>query len=89
MAKILFPSEFFNAKDTLNCGQIFRFYPVGENAYRVISLDKCAIVETCGDTTKIICEDADADYFDNFFDLSRDYCKIVERVKGYKNGCDK
>ena len=85
MALITFPSEYFNARDTLECGQIFRFYPVGENAYRVISLDKCAIVETKGDITEVSCADSDRVYFENFFDLSRDYGAIVDSVKSHRN----
>ena len=80
MTKISFASEYFDVKDTLFCGQIFRFKTV-DNGYMVYTLDKCAYVETAGDTTTVFCEDFDKDYFERFFDLSRDYASICASAK--------
>jgi N-glycosylase/DNA lyase len=81
MKTIKFSSEFFNIKDTLECGQVFRFKSFG-NGYLIFSKDKCAFAETKGDFTLITTNDEDYDYFYNYFDLSRDYSKIFNHVKG-------
>ena len=41
MVTFSFSSEFFNVKDTLECGQIFSYKKIGEN-YIVYSADKIA-----------------------------------------------
>ena len=77
MAKITFNSEFFNIKDTLECGQIFRFNK-HDDGYVVFTLDKCAYLYSLGDKTVILCEDSDEEYFYNYFDLARDYSVIYD-----------
>lgn len=75
LVKIQFPTEYFSIKDTLNCGQVFRFREY-KNGFLVYSGDKCAFCyqeETC---SIIECKEEDRDYFYNYFDLSRDYKKI-------------
>ena len=79
MEKIVFNSEYFNVQDTLLCGQLFRYFPVSEkaNAYFVNSADKRCLVYNDGKNAVIECENADRSYFENYFDLSRDYGAIV------------
>ena len=79
MQKLTYSGEYFNAKDTLLCGQVFRFFPVSEKdgAYFVCSADKRCLVYNDSGLAVIECEDADAEYFKNYFDLSRDYGAIV------------
>ncbi len=81
MKTIKFISEYFNIKDTLECGQVFRFIN-DNNGYLIFSRDKCAFAETKGEFTFITTNDEDYDYFYNYFDLSRDYSKIFNHVKG-------
>lgn len=76
--KIEFDSRYFNPEHTLECGQIFRFYPFGQG-YIVLSADKACYVYTKGDTTTVECDDED--YFRGYFDLEKDYSEIVERAK--------
>ena len=68
MRKITVPSEFFSAKDALECGQIFRYIPYNE-AYLVFSADKACLIKTAGDQTEITTDDSA--YFENYFDLTR------------------
>ena len=82
MKQIIFNSEFFNIKDTLECGQIFRFVQYN-NGYLVYSMDKCAYVYNLGDKAFIECEDLDAEYFYNYFDLDRDYKTIYNEAKSH------
>ena len=79
MEKIVFKSEYFNVTDTLNCGQLFRYFPLAgrENAYYVNSADKRCLIYEDGENTVIECEDADRAYFRDYFDLARDYGAIV------------
>ena len=75
MEKLVLSSEFFNVKDTLECGQVFRFFPY-EKGFLVVSINKCAYVYQEDNFTVIECEKEDKDYFYNYFDLDRDYGKI-------------
>lgn len=68
----------FNVKQTLDCGQIFR-YTIEDNIAKVYSKDKFAnIVSTANE---IIIKTDDVDYFENFFDLKTDYNKIKLELK--------
>lgn len=74
---LIFNDQFFNLKDTLECGQIFRFLPKDEG-YLVFSLDKCAYCYNKDGNAYIECKKQDESYFINFFDTERDYSKIVQ-----------
>ncbi len=80
MKRIIFNSEFFNIKDTLECGQVFRFIP-HEKGYLVFSSDKCAYIYNQDDIAVISCEEKDGEYFCNYFDTERDYESIYESAK--------
>lgn len=82
MKKIFFDKEFFNVKDTLECGQVFRFRRHNEG-YAVFTGDKCCFLYEDGDFSVIVCEDDEEDYFKCYFDLSRDYSSIVKRAENY------
>lgn len=80
MEKFDYDAKYFNPEHTLDCGQIFRFEPFKEG-FIVFSGDKACYVHTDGVKTVVECEDRD--YFYNYFDLERDYSKIVEQAKSY------
>ncbi len=75
MKKIVKSSNYFNVKDTLECGQLFRFSPY-KNGYLVYSDDKCAYVYDDGEFAIIECDEKDEKYFYDYFDLVRDYSDI-------------
>ena len=77
--EIKIESTYFNIKDTLECGQIFRFEEFSEG-YRIFSLDKCAYVYQKGDKTYIHTLEEDRAYFEDFFDLKKDYSKIIQNL---------
>ena len=79
---IEFDANFLNVFDTLNCGQVFRFKPY-KNGYIVYSLDKACYCYNDGE--RAIIESDDDSYFYNYFDLKRDYSKILEAIKGCNN----
>lgn len=78
MEKIIFGSEFFNIKDTLECGQIFRFRPY-KKGYLVFSGDKVAYAYNDGEKAVVFTDHAE--YFYDFFDLKRDYAEIFSAAK--------
>lgn len=80
MTKIITEEEFFNVKDTLECGQIFRFKPF-EKGYLVFSKDMACYAYNEDGKAVIECETENEEYFRNFFDLSRDYSSIYSRAK--------
>ncbi len=79
MVNISFDKKFFNIKDTLYCGQVFRFREYKEG-YLVFSQDKCAYLFDFDENTVICCNDGDKEYFENYFDLARDYSVIYEKA---------
>ena len=81
--KITADLEFFNPKDTLECGQIFRFFPT-EKGYLVLSGDRACEIAQEGDKTAIYCEEQNEQYFYNYFDLSTDYSGIYARAQASK-----
>ncbi len=85
MATIITEDEFFNIKDTLECGQIFRFRPFWKG-YLVFSTDKACYSYGENGRTFIECPDEDEEYFRRFFDLDRDYSQVYARAEksGYE-----
>lgn len=77
--------EFFNVKDTLECGQVFRFKK-SRKGYKVYSQDRCAYVYNEEGETILITTEEDKEYFENYFDLKRDYSQIVNDAisQGYE-----
>jgi len=84
MAQIIYDKQFFNIKDTLECGQTFRFYEY-ENGYLIISGSRACYAYEKDNSTIIECLDGDKDYFYAYFDLERDYEKIVKKAVEYGN----
>ena len=82
MKDIIFSSKFFNIKDTLECGQVFRYIEY-EKGYLIISKDKCCYAYNDGEN--VVIKSDDYDYFFNYFDLSTDYEKIVENACAFKD----
>jgi N-glycosylase/DNA lyase len=80
MMKFDYSAEYFNPKDVLECGQIFRYEPYKEG-YKVFSADKACYVYSNG--VKTVVESDDSDYFYNYFDLNRDYAEIVKMAKSF------
>ncbi len=80
MQKITCDASYFNPRDVLECGQIFRFFPY-KDGFKVFTKDKAAYLHTDGVTTTIECEDGD--YFYNFFDLGREYGPIIAKLEEF------
>lgn len=72
--------EYFDAKSTLECGQIFRYKPF-DKGYLVFSCDKCAYIYNDKGEAHVQCLIEDKDYFYNFFDIERDYAKICDSAR--------
>ncbi|HBK02220.1 MAG TPA: 8-oxoguanine DNA glycosylase [Clostridiales bacterium] len=77
---IEFSAQNLNFKDTLDCGQIFRFKPF-DGGFIVFSLGECAILKSDEKTSFIDC--TSESYFSSFFDLAFDYSAVAEKIKGY------
>lgn len=74
------PSENFDARATVECGQVFRFENNG-GIYEIVSSDKKCLLETKGEYTYLYTEYGE--YFHNYFDLDRDYGQIVDALSGF------
>lgn len=75
---IITEAKDFNIKQTLECGQLFR-YSIKDNHAVCYTLDKKAVLYQDGD--KIVIENEDKEYFENYFDLKCDYSQIKEQLK--------
>lgn len=80
MKTITYDAEFFNPKDTLECGQLFRFKSF-ERGYKVFSADKACYVYSDGVTTFV--QTDDDEYFYDYFDLNTDYSEIVRAAESF------
>ncbi len=78
MEGFVLKSEYFDPSATLGCGQVFRFRPFREG-YLAFAEDKACYVFCDGADTHVVSEDAA--YFQNYFDVSRDYGEIVRAAK--------
>jgi len=78
--KFDFDATYFNPEQVLDCGQTFRFTPF-KDGFFVVSADKACYIRTDG--KKTVVESEDNDYFYNYFDLERDYSKIISKAKSY------
>lgn len=85
-----FSAEYFNVRDTLECGQIFRYKQLSDDAYAVFSQDKYAELTTVGNVVEV--KTTDNDYFWHFFDCDTDYSEKVKRISAIsplmKEACD-
>lgn len=80
MEEITVRTEDLSVKETLECGQVFRYFKSGKG-YTVISLNKCAYLYEENGFTHILSNDIN--YFYNYFDLGRDYSKIKQDIKSF------
>ena len=68
----------FELSDVFDCGQCFRWEPVGENCYMGVALGKALLIEKSASTLTLHCT-SKSDFEDiwcDYLDLSRDYAKI-------------
>ncbi len=75
MKKVI-TSDNFSVSATLECGQVFRYAKLDENAYVVYSLDKKCVLRQLS-PTRVELESDDIDYFTRYFDLGTDYGEIT------------
>ncbi len=82
MQKTVFDKEFFSVKDTLLCGQVFRYFPTG-SGYTVVSADKACYAE---DTEEGAAVSTDfPEYFARYFDTQRDYAGGYKKAAEFGN----
>lgn len=71
----------FSLKDTLECGQCFRFSKISENKYFIISDSHSATISQINNLLMIE-SNTDIDYWKHYFDLSTDYAAILNKFDG-------
>ena len=71
----------FDITQIVECGQIFSYEKLGENHFLIYSADKtCEVVQDEKCATILT---KDVDYFENFFDLSENYCVFKQKLENY------
>lgn len=78
---IIYDKSDFDAKDILECGQVFRFLRQQDGSYRILSLDKKAIIKTYED--KVVVYTDTPKYFENYLDLKTDYKNIKAELSKF------
>ena len=73
-----YDATYFNVRDTLECGQIFRYKQLNADTYAVFSRDKYAELSTVDGVVQVAT--TEKEYFWHFFDLDTDYERKVERI---------
>ena len=79
MKTLTFSNEYFNVRDTLYCGQIFRFFE-HDKGFIVLSKDKVCYLYHEQDSVKVLCEDENEQYFLNYFDSKTNYADVFSRA---------
>jgi len=75
-------SEYFDLEKICKSGQNNRYKVVGENRYRLISLDKILYIQKTDNGWELLCEDNEyEEYWKSYFDMSTDYEKINGLIK--------
>ena len=73
--------EFFNLRKIMNSGQIFRMYEDCEGTFTVYSLNRRLKAEQKDGKVFFYCSEEEFEgYWEEFFDLKRDYGRIVQRA---------
>ena len=72
----------FDITQILECGQVFSYKKIAGKKFEVYSSDKRAVVEQLCD--RAIITTADPAYFENYFDLKRDYAEIKGKLQNNK-----
>ena len=75
----------FNLKDTVTCGQIFRYIEEKDNSYTILLPDR--VINIKQENELLYVESNNIDNLEkvikNYFDLDRDYEKINNKIKSY------
>ncbi len=75
-----FSTQYFNVADTLECGQIFRYFKLCEGKYLLVSKNRPCILTQNQSEVLITVYEEDESYFYNYFDLNTDYNGIYTRA---------
>lgn len=78
-------------KQTLFCGQCFRFKEIGDNIYEGIAEDKFVRLKQLENGIEIETEEKDLPFWKSYFDFDLDYDKLIERFcldKTLKCACE-
>lgn len=78
--KIIVKTENFDPKSIFECGQTFSFRKIGD-VYFTFPEDKLAAVYLDGENYVVECLAGDTKFFINYFDLERDYQKIILEIE--------
>ena len=78
--KIIVKTENFDPKSIFECGQTFSFKKI-DDVYFTFPEDKLAAVYLDGENYVVECLAGDTNFFINYFDLERDYQKIILEIE--------
>lgn len=77
--------EHFSLPQTLDCGQAFRWEETEDDCWQGVAFDKFLKLKKLGDGTVVLFNTTQEDYkniWEDYFDLNRDYNKIITAVSG-------
>ena len=72
----------FSLKDTLTCGQCFRFRVVGDDSFLIFAGNNSAVVTQNDNTLAFKFSTCGADFWENYLDLRYDYDQLLNNFNG-------
>ncbi len=74
----------FSLKDTLTCGQCFRFRAVDSNSFLVFAGKNSAVISQKKSALKFKFSTCGPDFWENYLDLNYDYGRLLNNFRGDK-----
>jgi N-glycosylase/DNA lyase len=80
-------TEYFDLKKIMESGQVFRFYETAPGEYTVYSGNRCLELKQNGSEVTFMCDKKEyEEYWEDYFDLKRDYGNIVAKAGSMDDG---
>ena len=82
-------TEYFDLKRIMNSGQVFRFYETEPGSFTVYSGNRRLELHQQGNEVTFMCSKVEYDeYWESYFDLKRDYGKVIKLAAQNCKGTD-
>ena len=82
MLEFSFEIEKFSLRDSLFCGQCFRFKEIKKNEFLIFSCNKSAVVKQIGNLLVFSSSNSNENFWKNYFNYDVDYFNLLQKFKG-------
>ena len=74
--------ENFSLKDSINCGQFFRFEEVAKDKFLIFTRNKSCYIEQCGKKLIVTQSNCGVDFWKSFLNFDKDYKSLLNGFRG-------